>query len=187
MQDWGTLLAAAIAAMVAVFGYMLNQEANRKDRKTRFYAEALRAIKELEEMPYRIAKRKDSSPETRASLGREVNDIFINVSFYLAWLGIDSPLVGRAYELLAARAIQCGEQQRKHAWKSSVRTNDDDFELGEFYSYATEHELSICTTVMRRELSFFTFLRNRSTRVMIDLCAQGFDQRTEQWTADPQN
>src|SRR5437868_3685712 len=100
MQDWGTLLGAAIAALAAVLGYAVSQQANRQARKTQFYAEALRAIKELEEMPYRIARRLDSSPETRASLGREINDIFVNVSFYLAWLEIDSPLVGRAYKLL---------------------------------------------------------------------------------------
>jgi hypothetical protein len=187
VNDWGTLLAAAIAAMVAVLGYAFNQQANRRDRKTRFYAEALRAIKELEEMPYRIAKRKDSSPEIRATLGREVNDIFINVSFYLAWLEIDSPLVGRAYELLARRAIQCGEYQRRHAWGSAVITNDEEVELGEFYSYATKRELSVCTIVMRRELSFFTILLYRSTKAMVDRCAQEYDQRTNLWAAQPQN
>jgi hypothetical protein len=187
MQDWGTLLAAAIAAMVAVLGYAFNQQANRRDRKTRFYAEALRAIKELEEMPYRIAKRKDSSSETRATLGREINDIFINVSFYLAWLGIDSPIVGRAYKLLADRAILSGEYQRRHAWRSAVKAKDDDLELGEFYSYATEHELSVCTTVMRRELSSFTFLFNRSTKAMVDRCAKEYTLRSKQWAERPEN
>jgi hypothetical protein len=42
----------------------LNQHNLRRDEKARLYAEAIKAVKEFEELPYRIAKRADSGPTT---------------------------------------------------------------------------------------------------------------------------
>src|SRR5690242_1806090 len=95
------LIATVVAGSVAVLGYVVTQQMGRRDRKAKFYAEALLAVKDFEELPYRIAKRPDTSPATRERLGTMVNDAFVKVSFYQAWLRIDSPRVGASYDLLA--------------------------------------------------------------------------------------
>lgn len=170
MQDWGTLLAAAIAAVVAVFGYAINQNADRRTKKAQLYAEALRAIKELEEVPYRVVGRKDSSPETREKLGSKISDIFVDISFYLAWLRIDSPLIGNAYGLLAGSAIDTTEAQLQYAWGRPTIADDKDVGLDQHFFSRAKRELSVCETAMRNELKLSSPFYRKSIRVMIDQC-----------------
>ena len=94
---WGALLAAIIAGSVALFGYSLTQVSNRWERKRKVYAEALSAVREYEELPYRIRRRPSSDDETRARLGDQISEAYIKLRFYLAWLEIDSVVVGTAY------------------------------------------------------------------------------------------
>jgi hypothetical protein len=183
MQAWGTLLAAAIAAAVAVFGYVINQHADRRAKKAQFYAEALRAIKELEEMPYKVVKRKDSSPETRDKLGSEISDIFVEISFYRSWLAIDSPLVGEAYRLMARSAISASEQQLRYAWGLPIITDDNDYGLNDQFFGREKPAQAVCVAAMRNELKVSSSFFQKSIRDMIDKCAREIDERPYKWVA----
>jgi hypothetical protein len=183
MQDWGTLLAAAIAAVVAVFGYIINQNADRRAKKAQFYAEALRAVKELEEMPYRVAKRKESSSGIREKLGSEISNVFVDISFYLSWLKIDSPLVGEAYGLMARSAIDASEQQLHYAWGLPIMANDKDVGLNDKFFDREKPAQDVCIAAMRNELKVSSPLFRKSIKVMIDECACGINERPYQWVA----
>ena len=183
MQNWGTLLAAAIAAGVAVFGYVINQNVDRRAKKAQFYAEALRAIKELEEMPYRVIKRKESSPETREKLGFKISDIFVDISFYLAWLRIDSPLIGEAHALMAGSAISACEQQMRYAWGSPIITDDKDVGLNDKFFGRDKSAQVVCVAAMRNELKLSSPFFRKSIRAMIDKCARELEERPYKWVA----
>jgi hypothetical protein len=157
MENSATLLAASVAALAAIVGYLLNQQANRRIRKTQFYAEALRAIADLEELPYRIRRRQDSTSLTRERIGREINDVFVQVSFYMCWLRIDAIRVGIAYQELARKAITYSEPQRAHAWASSPLSSDAAANLGEIYYAGAQAEKYRCEIIMRQELRFFSY------------------------------
>jgi NTP pyrophosphatase (non-canonical NTP hydrolase) len=187
MQDWGTLLAAAIAAAVAVFGYVINQNADRRAKKAQFYAEALRAVKELEEMPYRVAKRKDSSPETREKLGSEISDIFVDISFYLSWLRIDSSLIGEAYALMARSATSACEQQLRYAWGLPIITDDKDVGLDNHFFGRDKSAQVVCVAAMHNELKLSAPFFRKSIRVMIDKCARELRERPYKWVAPINN
>lgn len=187
MQDWGTLLAAAIAAAVAVFGYVISQSADRRAKKAQFYAEALRAIKELEEMPYRVAKRKDSSPETREKLGSKISDIFVDISFYLSWLRIDSPLIGDAYALMAGSAISASEQQLRYAWGLPIITEDKDVGLNEQFFGRDKPAQVVCMAAMHNELKLSSPFFRKSIRVMLDKCTRELHERPYKWVAPLDN
>ncbi|MFF5288350.1 hypothetical protein [Paractinoplanes globisporus] len=62
-----TVIAAAIAALTAVGGYLSTQLWKRRDEKIRLYADALQAVRRYEELPFRIARRADSLPATRTA------------------------------------------------------------------------------------------------------------------------
>jgi hypothetical protein len=183
MNDWGTLLTAAIAAVVAVLGYVISQHADRRTKKAQFYAEAFRAVKELEEMPYKIIKRKDSSPETRDKLGSEISDIFVDISFYLSWLRIDSPLVGEAYGVIARSAITACEQQVRYAWGSPIITDDKDYGLNDKFFGRDKSAQDVCVAAMRNELKISSSFFRKSIRGMIDKCAHELDERPYKWVA----
>jgi hypothetical protein len=52
-----TLIVGFSAALVALIGYLLSQGSDRRNAKANSYALALQAVKEFEELPYRIARR----------------------------------------------------------------------------------------------------------------------------------
>ena len=156
------ILTAALAAVVAVGGYLLTYNSTRRHRKAKFFAESLLAVKTLQEIPYRVAKRSDSSPETRERLGKMIHDTYVTMSFYQAWLRIDSPVVGEAYRLLSTRADRLVASQTKHAWSSSIIEIDSGMVLGEIYRPDTRIEYTLCIEAMRHELGLLSSLRNRS-------------------------
>jgi hypothetical protein len=57
-----TIIAALIAALVAVTGYMLTQAQARRERRAREFADALAAVEEYLEAPYRIRRRQAATP-----------------------------------------------------------------------------------------------------------------------------
>jgi hypothetical protein len=157
------ILTAALAAVVAVGGFLLTYHSTRRDRKAKFFAEALLAVKALQEIPYRVAKRPDSSPETRERLGKVIHDTYVTMSFYQSWLRIDSPVVGEAYRLLSTSADRLVSTQGKHAWSSPIIKEDADMVLGAVYHPETTAEYRLCIKAMRRELGLLSSFSHRST------------------------
>ena len=134
-------------------------------------------------MPYKIVKRKYSSPETLDKLGSEISDTFVDISFYLSWLTIDSPLVGEAYRLMAKSAISACEQQVRYAWGSPIITDDKDYGLNDKFFGRDKPAQEVCVAAMRNELKISSSVFRKSIRGMIDKCAREFDERPYKWVA----
>jgi hypothetical protein len=158
------LLTGIIAGLVALIGYLLNQLANRRERKSKVYAEALEAIREYQELPYKIRRRPDSEGATRAALGDKTGDVVSKLWFYRAWLQTDSAEVGDAYRDLMAQTKRNGGIYRSTAWSEPVLMKDEDAQLKDKYVYDNKPELTLYLFAIRRELSPFAFLLRRSTR-----------------------
>ena len=65
--QWSTIIAALIAALVAVAGYMVTQAQARRERKAKEFADALAAVEEYLEAPYRIRRRQAATATEWAS------------------------------------------------------------------------------------------------------------------------
>jgi hypothetical protein len=124
----GGLSTAIIAGLVALTGYLLNQFANRRERTSKVYAEALEAIREYQELPYKIRRRPDSNGTTRAALGDKTGEVVSRLWFDRAWLQTDSE-VGAAYRDLMAQTKQDGGIYRATAWSEPVPIKDEDAQL----------------------------------------------------------
>jgi hypothetical protein len=161
------LSTAIIAGLVALTGYLLNQFANRRERKSKVYAEALEALREYQELPYKIRRRPDSNGTTRAALGDKTGDVVSRLWFYRAWLQTDSAEVGAAYRDLMTQTKQNGGLYRASAWSEPVLTKDEDAPLKDKYIYDNKPELALYLLAIRRELSPFAFLLRRSTRRLL--------------------
>jgi hypothetical protein len=173
-----TVIAASIAALVAVVGYLLNQQASRRQTKAEFYSRALRSIKEVEELPYRIAER-GAEPTGRVSAAKTCSDAFVDTAFFKGWLYIDNQTVGKVYDILSQRSMVTGLPLRKAAWENPVPANSKTLMDGYDY-YDSRPEWNLCITVMRNELRLFpTFTRHRSRAAIarhIEMRrAEGFD------------
>ena len=162
-NTWIALLTAIIAGAVALVGYSVTQFGNRRERKSKAYAEALALIREYQELPYRVRQRPSSDNATRAALGGQTSDVLTKLGFYLAWLHIESSEVGTAYNDLSAQVRRFGGDHRDAAWMAGPIVSDEEMTTLK-YGYDVDPEMKLCISAMRRELSFWGFLSRRSVQ-----------------------
>lgn len=133
-SEGATIIAAVaaglLAAGVAVFGYSAQQRSARRDQRATGYAEALRAVEDYLEAPYRI-RRRDGSSAARMSVATHVSDVQSRISFYSGWLSIHAPHhVRQAYVAFVSAAKQDAGPQMTQAWRSRPTRKDGDVPLG---------------------------------------------------------
>jgi hypothetical protein len=125
-----TVTAAIIAAAFAVRAYKVQQRETRRQQRATFYAEAVRAVEDYAETPYRI-RRRDTSATARRELGQHVSDVKSRISFYSAWMTIHgTAAVAAAYEEIARTAQSEAAQQMTAAWRSRPTKRDRDVPVG---------------------------------------------------------
>ena len=124
------VLGALIAAKVAVAAYKGQQKEARRQERARLYAEALRAVDDYLEAPYRIMRR-DGSAQARLLLTESISEIKSRISFYTGWLLINAPPeVYDAYCKYNGVAQKEAGQQMTAAWHRRPTKRDRDVPLG---------------------------------------------------------
>jgi hypothetical protein len=159
-----TVLAATIAALAAVSGYLSTQRWKRRDDKARLYADALQAVRRYEELPFRIARRADSTPVTRERMAGVVSDSFVELGHYRALLLLYSREVGDAYSLLLNRTHRNCRPHREEAWSTQPARRDSAVHMGGRFLFDNKPELALCVVAMRRSLQRGAHFRNLRTR-----------------------
>src|SRR5258707_11695030 len=127
--QWSIIIAALIAALVAVAGYALTQAWTRREQRAKAFADALAAVEEYLEAPYRVRRRPGATPEVRAALTAALSDLQARIALHGAWLHVVAPAVGQAYDALVSAARAEGGTQMTEAWKSAPLTSDGDMNL----------------------------------------------------------
>ncbi|MBG0569280.1 hypothetical protein [Actinoplanes aureus] len=168
-RNWIVLVTATVTALVAIGGYFVNQAAARSERRSKVFAEALAAVFEYQELPFRI-RRRTGTPEAAMALAQKVGDAFARLTFYRRWLGLESPLVGRAFDNLVRRTDAQWEEFCEHAWHQSPPEDDIGYQVEQWQPYQFDNldEQELCLRVMRRELRLLGPLYRRSSRTDID-------------------
>lgn len=124
-----TIIIGIVAAVVAVKAYKTQQQETRRQEKAAFYAEAVRAVEDYMEGPYRIL-RKDGSAEARREITQHISDVKSRISFYKGWLAIHgSTEVCAAYAAFVAAAQQEAGPQMTAAWEVKPVKKDKDVPL----------------------------------------------------------
>lgn len=126
----GTVIAAVVTGFVALLVFAGNQYQARKDQLRKDFAEALAAVERYAELPYRILRRQDSTPEIRGRVAELVHEVQQDILFYKSWVRIQSPEVAEVYDtLLRAMREEAGAAMTQ-AWNTAPITRDDDMPLG---------------------------------------------------------
>ena len=150
-----TLIAALIAAIVAVTGYMLTQAQARRERRAREFAEALAVVEEYLEAPYRVRRRQAATPEARDALTNALSDLQARIAHHRAWLHVEAPAVAQAYDALIAAARSEAGVQMTEAWNSAPLASDADMNLRIAYQHAnSDAEREKVIHLMRQNLSY---------------------------------
>jgi hypothetical protein len=84
------LIVPVVAGCFLLAGYLINQIWARNERRAKAFAEALAAVENYLEMPYRVRRRLASDPQTRAVLTNQMSDIKAQIAFHQAWLQVEA-------------------------------------------------------------------------------------------------
>jgi hypothetical protein len=121
-----TIVAAIIAAIVVVAGYVVQQRISRRQHQATIYSQAIQAVEDYVQAPYRI-QRKDGSSETRQILIRDVSDIQSRLAYFESMLEINAPdQIAAAYRDLVQAARNEAGTQMTAAWRAKpIRSGRD--------------------------------------------------------------
>lgn len=145
------LLAAGVAALATVLGYLANQYASRRTQRRDLFASALAAVRAYQDLPYRIRWRARSDEETRAALGELTYTTLENMQNSRALLELESRIVAMAYTDLVRETRRLGGPFRQSTWRTPPAQGDEAFDQEDpGYRYENQPELELCLMAMRR-------------------------------------
>jgi Tfp pilus assembly protein PilE len=119
-----TIIVGIVAAVIAVKAYRTQQQETRRQQKASLYAEAVQAVEDYMECPYRIL-RKDGSSQARREITQHISDVKSRISFYTGWMAIHGTTrVRAAYDsFVAAAQLEAGPQMTA-AWETQPVKKD---------------------------------------------------------------
>ena len=118
------LLAALIAAAGVALTLLVNAARARRETLATLYGDALGAVAEYLEGPYRIL-RKDGEASTRFAITSKLSDVKTAIDHHQALLRLHAdPLVADAYDLYVNTAKAEAGQQMHDAWNAPAVTTD---------------------------------------------------------------
>jgi hypothetical protein len=159
--DWSwAQTAVLIAAIIAILGatvtatltHLLNQRTARRERQVRAFAEALAAVEEYAELPYRIRRRRPTAA-ARHELTEQISRLQSRLAFHQGWLRIEAPCVAASYEQLVRAARRQAGGQMRDAWTHPPAIGDAGMSLGTAYPRTEiDRARNRCVAEMRRDL-----------------------------------
>ena len=124
-----TLLGALIAAGGVILTLLVNASRSRRDNLTTLYANALGAVAEYLEGPYRIL-RKDGEKATRFAITSKLSDVKTSIDHNQALLRLHADDgVADAYDAYVRAAKEEAGKQMHEAWKVPPVTTDEGVNL----------------------------------------------------------
>lgn len=122
-------VAALLAAVVVIGGYAFQKSQARKAEQALVYGEAIRAVHDYLEAPYKVLRR-DGSAGARMAITNHVSDVQSRLAYYSTVLRVHAPEdVRDAYrELVSAARSEAGPQMTA-AWRHQPTRRDRDVPL----------------------------------------------------------
>lgn len=115
----------------AVLAYLLGQRRTSVERKRTLCAEAIADALKWLELPYRIRRRPDNTPQTLTVLGDRINDLRERLQFHEKWLRIEIPQSVASYRRLVEEVMAAARQEIEDAWTASPAESSSDMNIGQ--------------------------------------------------------
>jgi hypothetical protein len=152
VKDYVPLLVAAVAAMTALVGYLLNSAAGRRTERMRRYADALDAVERYQQLPYTFRRRHNETAEIRDELARMLADVQVTLAFHRRWLRMDAAELGDAYDALVDKIQLKNKTFRKEALTAPPAGTDVEIEISPGHQYDQAAERDECLRRMQKYL-----------------------------------
>lgn len=148
----GTICAAAVAAMAAVFLHFLSVRRTLRDRKRETCAQAITDALAWLELPYRIRRRSDDTSVTIAGLVNRMHDLQERLLLHESWLRVELPEAHASYCALVRAAKDAVRDTLRGAWGSPPAARPTDQNLDDLAIPSVDCEVLSFATQVRRFL-----------------------------------
>lgn len=129
-----TLLAAVIAVAGVVVGFAVTSAQSRRERRARDYAEAIGAVSDYLEGPYRVA-RCHNNAEERYAISTDISVIQGRIDASSALLRLYAPTpVADAYDAYVAAARQEAGRQMAAEWRKPPARRHRDMNMHQLFN-----------------------------------------------------
>jgi len=130
--DWSslaTLIAGVLAGVIVLLGLLASSARARLDNRRAVYSEAIRAVSDYLEGPYRVA-RCHNDPDQRFALSRDLSEIQGRIDAHLVLVELHAPTnVFEAYAAYVAVARREAGVQMSEEWKKRAPTRRSDMNM----------------------------------------------------------
>jgi hypothetical protein len=152
-SEGATIIAAALAAVVAVIGYTVQRKIARRSERADLYGNAIAAVEAYLEGPYRIRRKTDDRGNWFA-ISSALSDAKTAISHHQALLQMHAPAaVSTAYDAFARAAIIEAGPQMTAAWGRPPIAAETDVPLGTGYDRnASDAKRSLMVNAMAADL-----------------------------------
>ncbi len=131
----GPIIAAVVTGLVALVVLVVNQYQARQDARRKDFAKALAAVERYAELPYRVLRRQDSTPEVRGRIAEFIHEVQQDLLFHKSWIRIQAPRVAGVYDSLLRTTIEEAGSAITEAWNTTPVSKDEDMPLGVSLSF----------------------------------------------------
>ena len=157
------MIAAAIAAVVAVGGYLFNGVLARIATRREAFAEALAEVQRYNQLPYRFRRRPDDSPATIDRLATLLGDTQARLAYHRRRIELEDAKVADAFNSYVDKLRETNSRHRRDALSRSAATVPLDIEF-DGYPFSARDERQRCVDAMRENLSLQASLRRTFRR-----------------------
>ena len=151
------VLVASVGALAAITVYALSARRSAMDRKRVSCAEAMADALAWMELPYRIARRLDDSPETCRALADRMHHLQERLLYHSSWLQIEVPRAALAYELLLSKVRDEARPHLQEAWRRVPLGSAAEMNLGPFDTAPIEGAVVVFTKAIRDRFRWWRF------------------------------
>jgi hypothetical protein len=125
-DNGATLLAAGIAVTGVVMGFAVTNAHGRRERRAQTYAEAIKAVSEYLEGPYRVA-RCHNNPAERAAISTDISAVQARIDAHQVLLRLHAHRrVAAAYDAyVGAARVEAGRQMTAEWKKPPAKKHGD--------------------------------------------------------------
>jgi hypothetical protein len=146
-------LITAIATVVGgISTFLYRKRVEDVTRKRQTCAEALGALLEWLEIPYRIRRRQADAKEIRHELANLIHGLQVRIDFYRAWLEVEAPKVADSYEDLNQAIKGSAGPAIQEAWKQPGVSEDSQMNVGSLGEFDIERPRREFVEAVRREI-----------------------------------
>jgi hypothetical protein len=152
-SEGATIIAAALAAIIAVVGYTVQRKITRRSERADLYGNAIGAVEAYLEGPYRIRRKTDDLGNWFA-ISSALSNAKTAISHHQALLEMHAPAaVSAAYTAFAEAAIREAGPQMTAAWGTPPIQAPRDVPLGSGYDRPdSDAKRSAMVTAMAADL-----------------------------------